>query len=384
MIARLLAFSALVMTAACASQSRSTGAVLVIAGGAVSPDGEVFTAFLNEVNAVGERSESGNSTVEIIPTASGDPLGSLEHNRFRLSQVATQAQIQGAVISADNANDLAIADRLRTAQGVWFTGGDQSRIIRAFRPELEAEYFEQEGLTSTAIDRAVRVQLRKGGVIGGTSAGAAIMSKRMIAGGRPSNAILHGVSEAGVRLTTGMDYLPFGIVDQHFFARGRIGRLLVALFHTGEKWGIGVDENSALLVRLGEPFIAEGVGMHGVCVVQLDHARSSQTDGVWHARIALLGHEDRWLPNEERFEPREGRVAAVLKSATPSELAPFDKNALLEALLRLSQTPGVPQVLEDEVCSLILSADGQTQFLVAPQQGRDLFASGVVLKITRK
>ncbi|MDT8321800.1 MAG: hypothetical protein RQ826_14865, partial [Xanthomonadales bacterium] len=93
-----------------------------------------------------------------------------------------------------------------------------------------------------------------------SSAGAAIMSRHMIAGGDSFEALLQSVNpsynssdggESGrLLLTVGAGFLPRGLVDQHFGVRARLGRLVRALGETGESFGYGIDEDTAMVVNL--------------------------------------------------------------------------------------------------------------------------------------
>jgi hypothetical protein len=103
---------------------------------------------------------------------------------------------------------------------------------------------------------SIRQVYEKGGVIGGTSAGAAIMSDPMICGGNSLDAMIKGAvyqpdacpSEGGVFLTKGLGFFAFGLVDQHFLKRGRCGRLIAALLHLKNvSLGMGVDEDTAAI-----------------------------------------------------------------------------------------------------------------------------------------
>src|SRR5690606_20332156 len=122
------------------------------------------------------------------------------------------------------ADDPSFAAPLREAAAGWFAGGDLSRIAEAY--------------LGTAVERAVSDVLRRGGVVGGTSAGAAIMSRLMISGGNPE-----------ATTGRGFDLLPDAVVDQHFLARDREPRLRgVIAAHPG-RFGVGIDEGTALVVR---------------------------------------------------------------------------------------------------------------------------------------
>jgi cyanophycinase len=135
--------------------------------------------------------------------------------------------------------------------GFWFTGGDQVRITRALSSEAAGP---------SPFLALVRQRLGEGAVVGGTSAGAAVMSRTMITGGNSFDALLaEGVGEYSEReedesgrvsLAPGLGLLPAGLVDQHFDRRARLGRLVRALAESGDAIGFGVDENTALSVDL--------------------------------------------------------------------------------------------------------------------------------------
>jgi cyanophycinase len=126
--------------------------------------------------------------------------------------------------SRKTADQVEFLEPLRKATGVWFTGGSQTRLSDAY--------------VGTAVEKELYAVLKRGGVIGGTSAGAAIMSRLMIAGGEPH-------ATTGI----GFDLLPGAVVDQHFLARMRQPRLLEVLDKNPGLFGIGIDEGAALIVR---------------------------------------------------------------------------------------------------------------------------------------
>lgn len=113
---------------------------------------------------------------------------------------------------------------LQTATAVWFGGGSQQRIADAY--------------LGTPLEEQLRLLLERGGVIGGTSAGAAIQSRVMIASGSTSP-----------NLSTGFDLFAGAIIDQHFLKRNRIPRLLAAIKAHPELVGFGIDEGTALVVN---------------------------------------------------------------------------------------------------------------------------------------
>ena len=108
------------------------------------------------------------------------------------------------------------------------------------------------GGRETPVLQALRALHAGGGLIAGSSAGAAMMSERMLLGGTSLESVVHGLTEnpdrPGLLLGPGLGFFRFGMLDQHFIKRGRLGRLIVAMAKTGVQKGFGIDENTALFV----------------------------------------------------------------------------------------------------------------------------------------
>lgn len=126
--------------------------------------------------------------------------------------------------SRETASDPKFIAPLKTATGVWFNGGSQSRIAAAY--------------VGTAVEKELYALLNRGGVIGGSSAGAAIQSRVMIASGNPKAVV-----------KTGLNLLPDAVIDQHFLKRNRKPRLVGVLKQHRGCFGIGIDEGTAVIVR---------------------------------------------------------------------------------------------------------------------------------------
>ena len=165
--------------------------------------------------------------------------------------------------AAAAAQDQAIADLVADYGSVYFTGGDQALITAALAPN---------GGESLVL-KAIRSAQRNGGMIAGSSAGAAVMSEVMISGGTSLEAAAYGVVDdpdlPGMLLEPGLGFFPWGMVDQHFIKRGRFGRLVVGMEASGVKRGFGVDENTALFV---EGTIGRVIGEYGAFVFDLEEA----------------------------------------------------------------------------------------------------------------
>jgi cyanophycinase len=174
-----------------------------------------------------------NASIVIVTTASETAdSGAVDRNlefwrRQRIAELSILHTRDRQV-----ADDPRFCEPLETATGVWFIGGHQQRITDAY--------------LGTRTEKAFKAVLKRGGVIGGTSAGAAIMSQVMIAGGG------YKTPEGGLtdlEIGHGLGFLPGALVDQHFIKRDRRHRLLVALAKYPKLVGIGIDENTALVVH---------------------------------------------------------------------------------------------------------------------------------------
>jgi cyanophycinase len=194
---------------------------LVIAGGGDLPEA-VVRRFVRE--ARGRRGR-----IVVIPTASAtadeeaaDPAKAERHLALWKSLNVADVKLLHTR-DREMANDEAFLAPLKQATGVWFGGGEQSRLAEAY--------------LGTAVEREIKAVLARGGVVGGTSAGAAIQSHVMIAGGNPEP-----------KMATGFDLLPGTIVDQHFLARSRQPRLVLAIGQNPSLVGLGIDEGTALVV----------------------------------------------------------------------------------------------------------------------------------------
>jgi cyanophycinase len=145
----------------------------------------------------------------------------------------------------DQSNDPAFVRPLTAATGVWMSGGSQSRLAAAYG--------------GTLVERELRRLLGRGGVIGGTSAGAAVMSRVMIQGGNPHAAV-----------GTGFGLLPGVVIDTHFRNRHRLERLLeVVAGHTAYA-GLGIDEQTGVVVAGGAVTV---LGNGNVCLCPADRGR---------------------------------------------------------------------------------------------------------------
>jgi cyanophycinase len=236
----------------------ANGSLLVV-GGALSEDNaEVHRALIDAMPPDGP--------MIIVGVASGQPAKSaesfinalvkhgLDRQRTRVYPLAVKDDSGTPGVDEgswrDNAWNADEVEKISRAAGFWFTGGDQSRITAA----LVGPKGEESPLL-----KLIRKRVDEGAVIGGTSAGAAIMGRHMIAGGESFIALLTPPASATresleaddgrLLLANGLGFLDGFIVDQHFDRRARLGRLARALAATGQTRGIGIDEDTAVLVQ---------------------------------------------------------------------------------------------------------------------------------------
>jgi cyanophycinase len=273
------------------AQSASTAGSLVIVGGALSRDNEVVhRAFISR--AVGNRT----ARFAIIPSASGGPAGAADSfkktlirygvpaNRIDVVHLATQDDRDTPNVDESrwaNANNPAEIAKINAAGAIWFTGGDQARTIRLLlAPQTGAD---------TPMLTAIRQRLINGAVIGGSSAGAAIMSPTMIARGDSLQALLQPALASAedsdmdggpLVMAPGLGFFPGSLVDQHFDRKARLGRLAhaLALLPTPSRIGFGIDEDTALVIDF-KTNEATSVGAGGVSVIDARTAIARETSG---------------------------------------------------------------------------------------------------------
>jgi cyanophycinase len=181
----------------------------------------------------------------IVPTASSIPL---EVGQAYLSAFnhlsCTNIEVIDIRSKEDAGNDLAIK-AINSCDAVMFSGGDQSKIAdkiggTAFHKVLENRYWNEEGF-----------------VIAGTSAGAMAMSQEMIAGGSSQESFIKGA----VKMRNGLGLLPQVIFDTHFILRGRFGRVAESVAHFPNLLGIGLAEDTGMVIKQGNDIKVIGSGM---------------------------------------------------------------------------------------------------------------------------
>ncbi|NJL23496.1 MAG: cyanophycinase [Leptolyngbyaceae cyanobacterium SM1_3_5] len=181
----------------------------------------------------------------------------------------------------EDAEDPQAIATIEQATGVFFTGGNQARITEMLRDSK---------LHHVMLDR-----LKQGLVIGGTSAGAAMMPDMMIVSGEAETNPRVEVAE----MEPGMGFLPGIVIDQHFAQRGRLGRLLSALMQQPAVLGFGIDENTAIVV---DGTSIQVVGDGAVTIVDVADVTHTNADALLKDEdMAICGAKLHILPHGYRF-----------------------------------------------------------------------------------
>jgi cyanophycinase len=263
-----------------APSPRQPGVAVAIGGALKMDNTAVWERLVQEAGGKGAR-------FAVFATASDNPARA----GARIAQALNAAGAQAEVISVapklkdvdwqNLRHDPGLAAKVAGMQGVFFSGGAQELITSTLQP----------GGQPTAVLQAVREVLRKGGLVAGTSAGAAIMSEWMFRDAQDALSVLKGRMREGLEIDRGLGFVgPDLFIDQHFLKRGRIGRILPVMQAKGYRWGLGVEENSAALIRGTH---IEVIGARGALLVDLTQARHNPALPAFNVQGAQLTFLDR-------------------------------------------------------------------------------------------
>ena len=239
---------------------------LVIVGGGMK-DTSIINRFIRLAGGV-------DAPMVVIPTASGEK----EFNNTEVSKILTSAGARNVSVlhtyDKNIANTEAFVKPLKTARGVWFDGGRQWRLVDAY--------------ANTLTEKEIRNVLARGGVIGGSSAGATIQGSFLVRGDTKSNMIIMGDH------IQGFSYLKNSAIDQHILVRNRQNDLPQVISKYPNLLGIGLDENTAIVVK-GDEF--EVIGQSFVAIY--DYNLWSENPAATHklqngAKFFLLRKGDRY------------------------------------------------------------------------------------------
>lgn len=292
------------------------GSLVIIGGSERFRDRELWDTIVELAGGDGAK-------IAVFPTAaSGQPIKSCAKLVQTLNRAGAEAFIVPVAWSEVDRDvqeavfDMELVERVRSATGVYFVGGAQGRIVDALLDDNRER---------TPMLDAIWDVYRRGGVIAGTSAGAAIMSHVMFRDAPPPLKVLQNGVSMGEELDDGLGFLDKRwFVEQHCLVRGRFARALVAM-HTQEiPFGIGVDENTALVVKRG--YEASVIGYKGVLIMDVSQAeRDPEMDGfaLKNVRLSYLDRGDSIDLRTRVVTPAEEKLDDIKLDPNADDFDPY-------------------------------------------------------------
>ena len=232
----LLLFSVLFFIATSAAAQQPRGALVIVGGG-----GTTHAIVSRTLDLAGGK----NAVVVVLPQSSAVENAGDSSVKMWLDAGAKEVKKVGF-------NDPDAKAWLEHATLIWMPGGDQNRFMKA--------------IAGTGLDEEIRNAYKKGAVVGGTSAGAAVLSAQMITG----EADLQSLTSGKTVLDKGLGLWSDAIVDQHFLRRQRNNRLLSAVLDHPGTIGVGIDEATAVILRANR---LEVVGKSAVVIFDARQAK---------------------------------------------------------------------------------------------------------------
>jgi len=215
---------------------------LVIIGGAEDKKGNCSI-----LKKVAELSDLKEGKIIILTAATEYPSKVGKEYKSLFSKLNVKNIDAVHIETREDANDIERLQRIESASCVFFTGGDQLKITSL--------------IGGTKTERILKEAFSNGMVIAGTSAGASAMSETMITSGNDDDT----PKKCTLKMAPGLGLLNGVVIDQHFAQRGRIGRLLAAIAQNPNVLGVGIDEDTAIIVKSDNTF--EVIGSNAVTII---------------------------------------------------------------------------------------------------------------------
>ena len=227
-----------------------------------------------------------NGPILVIPSASAVPFESGPETAELFRELGATNVDWFFIAGPDTANADSVVQKVAAACGIFFTGGVQSRLMHRL------------GGTKTA-NAILDLYFNKGGVIGGTSAGAAVQSEIMLTGDGDFSLL----EKDNIVTQAGFGFVKNCIIDQHFVARQRNNRLLSVVIETG-KPGIGIDESTAIIYYPDDTFDVYGSGS----VVVYDPRPARIMDSTASKKLSVENLLLSVLREQQSFDLKEGKI----------------------------------------------------------------------------
>lgn len=222
-----------------------------------------------------------DARIAIVPTASSIESAGLRYKALFMAMGVQSAEVV-YIGSREDANESANLDLVANATGIFLTGGNQMRLSSI--------------IGGTQLEKMVRDRHEAGATVAGTSAGASILSAHMVA---------MGASGSTPKLRMAQMFAGFGlisnvIIDQHFRQRDRIGRLLALVAGNPGLLGIGIDEDTSVVID--NEGILRVVGRHSVTIVDGSHMQSDIFEVKRYGEITISDARLHVLGPGRRFD----------------------------------------------------------------------------------
>jgi cyanophycinase len=265
-----------------AARQTKTNGSLIIVGGHEDKTGD--KVILKEI---AKRSRGGKLVVATLASNEADDVWKEYQKLFRGLEVSQLEHLN--VESRDQSLNGHLAEKLKGASAIFFTGGDQLKIT--------------SGLGGSALCDRIQELYENGGTIAGTSAGASAMSETMLVSGDSDGSMK---VENFIRMAPGLGLIQDIIIDQHFAERGRIGRLLGAVAQNPRLLGVGIDENTAVILEQentiqiigeGAVYIVDG---RPVTYSNISEREVNKTMSLFDVRLHVLSRGDMFDLNNRR------------------------------------------------------------------------------------
>ena len=263
------------------------GTLLIVGGG--SQPRELVRHFVDLAGGPGK------ARIAILPMATSDAVATGAEKEAELDSLGADSFVVN--VTRAQADDDSVVRKLSTASGIWFPGGDQSLLVAA--------------LQGSAALRTIHDRFRAGAVVGGTSAGAAVMSDSMITGNQfwPGMTVavdspsFSRITRRSIEIVPGLGFVHNAIVDQHFIRRQRENRLFSVVLERPSLLGVGIDEGTALKVTPDGKWTVMGRSS----VMILDARRSKVTQSQ-AASLGAVGIRVSLLPSGSTYDPQTGEA----------------------------------------------------------------------------
>jgi cyanophycinase len=293
LLAMTLVATPLLAPSARAHAAATRGYLFIVGGGPQSP--EMVQRFVDL--AGGKKAK-----IVVFAMASSDGKESGEEKAEDLRKLGADAH--NYFIDQNEANSDSMVKNMEGVTGVWFGGGDQVLLAKA--------------LLGTRVEKAIHARYEAGAVVGGTSAGAAVMSNPMLTGEErhpggvrpPSDSSQHFMTIArdNIELVPGFGMIKGVLIDQHFLRRRRHNRFISAVLDTPPHFGAAIDESTALIVHPDGHWTV--MGESAVSIYDGRHAR------ITPAGAPVLGESGlilSVLPSGGSYYPATGKVVFPTK-----------------------------------------------------------------------